>query len=285
MTIAITGATGQLGRLVIAELLRRGLPADQILAVVRDPAKAADLGVATRTAAYEDPEALRGAFAGVEKLLFVSGSEPGRRIEQHRNVIEAARTARVSQVVYTSAPRASDTTLILAPEHAATEQLLAESGLATTLLRNNWYTENYLGLLATARQARSITSAAGDGRVASATRSDFAAAAAVVLTSDGHEAKTYELGGDTAWTFAEFTQAVGRVLAQDISYRPVSPEELEVQLSEAGVDAGTRGFLVGLDRNIAEGTLAEVTGELSALIGRPTTTLQQTLELAVAGGA
>lgn len=138
MTIAITGATGQLGRLVVADLLSRGVPADQIIAVVRDPAKAADLGVPSRTASYEDPETLKSAFLGVEKLLFISGSEPGRRIEQHRHVIEAARTAQVAQVVYTSAPRATDTTLILAPEHAATEQLLAESGLATTVLRNNW---------------------------------------------------------------------------------------------------------------------------------------------------
>lgn len=285
MTIAITGATGQLGRLVVADLLSRGVPADQIVGVVRNPDKAADLGVEVRTANYTDAEAVQAALVGVDRLLLISGSENGRRVEQHRTVIEAAKSAGVGQLVYTSAPRATDTTLILAPEHAATEQLLAESGLATTVLRNNWYNENYLGLLDTARQTGSVTSAAGDGRVASAARADFAAAAAVVLTSDGHAAKTYELGGDTAWTFAEFTEVVAQVLDRDVSYRSVSAGELDAQLSAAGLDAPTRGFLVGLDQNIAEGTLAEVTGELSALIGRPTTTIRDTLEQSVSGPA
>ena len=285
MTIAITGATGQLGRLVVADLLGRGVPADQIVAVVRNPDKAADLGVEVRTASYTDAEAVQAALVGVDRLLLISGSENGRRVEQHRTVIEAATSAGVAHLVYTSAPRATDTTLILAPEHAATEQLLAESGLATTVLRNNWYNENYLGLLATAEQTGSVTSAAGDGRVASATRADFAAAAAVVLTSDGHAAKTYELGGDTAWTFAEFTEMVAHVLDREISYQAVSADELDAELTAAGMDAGTRGFLLGLDQNIAEGTLAEVTGELSSLIGRPTTTIRDTLEQAASAPA
>lgn len=285
MTIAITGATGQLGRLVVADLLGRGVPADQIVAVVRNPDKAADLGVEVRTASYTDAEAVQAALVGVDRLLLISGSENGRRVEQHRTVIEAATSAGVAHLVYTSAPRATDTTLILAPEHAATEQLLAESGLATTVLRNNWYNENYLGLLATAEQTGSVTSAAGDGRVASATRADFAAAAAVVLTSDGHAAKTYELGGDTAWTFAEFTEVVAHVLDREISYQAVSADELDAELTAAGMDAATRGFLLGLDQNIAEGTLAEVTGELSSLIGRPTTTIRDTLEQAASAPA
>ncbi len=280
MTLAITGATGQLGRLVVADLLDRGVAADQIIAVVRDPAKASDLGVPVRQATYEDRAALTEAFAGVDRLLFVSGSEVGDRIEQHRNVIEAAKAAGVPHVVYTSAPHATETTLILAPEHAATEKMLAESGLTVTLLRNNWYHENYVGTLETARQTGAVTSSAGDGRVASAARADYAAAAAVVLTGPGHEGRRYELGGDTAWDFAEFADVVGRVLGREIAYRPVSGKELDAQLTAAGLDQATRALLVGLDQNIADGTLAEITGQLSALIGRPTTTLEEGLRAA-----
>jgi NAD(P)H dehydrogenase (quinone) len=280
MSIAVTGATGQLGRLIVADLLDH-LPADQVVAVVRDAQKAADLGVTVRVAPYEDEDALTAAFDGVDVLVFISGDTPGVRVPQHTNVIRAASQAGVGRVVYTSAPRAADTTLILAPEHKATEELLRESGLTWTFLRNNWYSENYAGTLQTAAKTGEIVSAAGDGRVASASRPDFAAATAVVATTQGHDNTVYELGGDEAWDFSEFTQAASAALGRELTYRPVTPEVLDAELTAAGLDAGTRGFLVGLDVNISEGTLAEVTGDLSRLIGRPTTPLVETLKTLV----
>jgi NAD(P)H dehydrogenase (quinone) len=276
MSIAVTGATGQLGRLIVAGL-QDHLPADQVVAVVRDAQKAADLGVTVRVAPYEDLDALVVAFEGVDVLVFVSGDTPGARVPQHTNVVRAAQQAGVGRVVYTSAPRAADTTLILAPEHKATEELLRESGLTWTLLRNNWYSENYAGTLQTAAATGEVVSAAGDGRVASASRTDFAAGAVAVATSEGHDDAVYELGGDEAWDFAEFTRAASAALGRQLTYRPVSPEELDAVLAAAGLDEGTRGFVVGLDVNIAEGTLGEVTHDLSRLIGRPTTPLVTTL--------
>jgi NAD(P)H dehydrogenase (quinone) len=272
MTIAVTGATGQLGRLVI-DGLQDVVGGGDLVAVVRNRDRASDLGVTARVAPYEDVDALRAAFAGVETVVFVSGSEAGARVAQHTNVVRAAEQAGVARVIYTSAPRATDTTLLLAPEHKATEELLRGSSLAWTMLRNNWYHENYAGTLQTAVETGEVVSAAGDGRVASAARADYAAAAVVVASTDGHEGKVYELGGDTAWDFAEFTEAAAEALGRPLTYRAITPQELDARLTEAGLDAGTRGFVVGLDRNIAEGTLAEVSGDLSRLIGRPTTTL------------
>ena len=276
MSIAVTGATGQLGRLIVAGL-QDHLPADEVVAVVRDAQKAADLGVTVRVAPYEDADALVAALEGVDVLVFVSGDTPGARVPQHTNVVRAAQAAGVGRVVYTSAPKAADTTLILAPEHKATEELLRESGLTWTFLRNNWYSENYAQTLQTAAATGEVVSAAGDGRVASASRPDFAAATVVVATTDGHDDTVYELGGDEAWDFAEFTEAASAALGRELTYRPVSPEQLDAELTAAGLDAGTRGFLVGLDVNIAEGTLAEVTHDLSRLTGRPTTPLVTTL--------
>ncbi len=274
--VAVTGATGQLGRLVVAGLLER-LPAEQVVAVVRDAGKAADLDAEVRVAPYEDADALTAAFAGVDVLVFVSASVPGVRVAQHTNVVRAAQAAGVGRVVYTSAPHADDTTLILAPEHRATEELLRASGLRWTFLRNNWYSENYVQTLQTAAATGEVVSAAGDGRVASASRPDFAAGTVVVATTEGHDDTVYELGGDEAWDFAGFTRAASTALGRELTYRPVSPAELDAELERAGLDEGTRGFVVGLDVNIAEGTLAEVTGDLGRLIGRPTTPLVTTL--------
>lgn len=275
MTVAVTGATGKLGALVIRELLQTTDPG-AIVAVVRDPAKAADLatqGVVVRQAAYTDPGALRAALAGVDVLLFVSSSEVGQRVEQHRNVIDAAVAAGVGRVVYTSAPRATTSTLVLAQDHKFTEEYLTASGLPFTILRNNWYTENYLGQIETARQTGTLVAAAGAGRVASASRADFAAAAAVVLTEAGHEGQVYELGGDHAWDFTELAAALSEIVGAPVTYRPVDVPTLVGILQQVGLDAGTAGFVAQLDDDIAHGALAEVTGELAKLIRRPTTSL------------
>lgn len=276
MTIVVTGATGHLGRLTVDALLDRGVPAADIRALGRSAERLTPLaarGVQTAVIDFGKPETLDAAFAGADALLLVSGSEVGQRIPQHRNAIDAAVRAGVGRIVYTSAPHADDTDLVLAPEHAETEKLLAASGLPVTVLRNNWYTENYVGQLDVASATGELVGSAATGRVASASRKDYAEAAAVVLTTDGHDGAVYELAGDVAWTFDDLAAAIGELLGRPVAYRSVTPEEHGAALREAGLDEGTAGFVVALDGNIRDGALADATGTLSELIGRPTTPL------------
>lgn len=280
MTIAVTGSTGHLGRLIVDRLLERGVAASDIVALGRDEgrlAAVAALGVRTARADYADPASLDRALAGVDVVMLVSGDEVGQRAQQHGNVIDAAVRAGARRIVYTSAPRATDTPLILAPEHKATEELLAASGLVVTVLRNSWYTENYTGTVAAARESGVIVSSAGEGRVASAPRSDYAEAAAVVLTEDGHEGAVYELSGDEAWSFAELAAVASDLLGRPVEYRAVTPEEHTRILTEAGLDEGTAAFVVALDGNIRDGLLSVTTGDLSRLLGRPTVPLVRAL--------
>lgn len=282
--IAVTGATGHLGRLVVESLLERGTPADQIVAAVRTPAKASDLaerGVQVREADYSRPETLAAAFAGVDTLLLVSSSEVGQRVPQHVAVIDAAKAAGVGRLVYTSASQADTSTLVLAPDHKATEEYLAQSGLVSTVLRNNWYIENYAQSVQQARETGEILASVGDGRVASATRAEYAEAAAVVLVDDSHAGKVYELTGDVAWTHDELAAAASEVLGREVSYHRVSPEEHATVLSGFGLDEGTVGFVVALDGNIRDGELATVTDDLSTLLRRPTLGLVESLRTAV----
>lgn len=282
--IAVTGATGHLGRLVVESLLERGTPADQIVAAVRTPARATDLaerGVQVREADYSRPETLAAAFADVDTLLLVSSSEVGQRVPQHVAVIDAAKAAGVGRLVYTSAPQADTSTLVLAPDHKATEEYLAQSGLVSTILRNNWYIENYVQPVQQARETGVILASVGDGRVASATRAEYAEAAAVVLLDESHAGKVYELTGDVAWTHDELAAAAGEVLGREVSYHRVSPEEHASVLAGFGLDEGTVGFVVALDGNIRDGALATVTGDLSTLLGRPTLGLVESLRATV----
>lgn len=283
MKIAVTGATGQLGQLVVNGLLEKGTSIN-VIAVVRDEKKALPLvkrGAEVRVAHYGDPAALKAAFSGVDRLLLISSSEVGQRIEQHKNVINAAKAAGVQHIVYTSAPRATTTTLIIAPEHKATEENILQSGMEYTILRNNWYTENYKDQVETASKTGTIVSAAGAGRVASATRADFAAGTVVVLLGTGHEGKVYEFGGDYAWDYNELAVTIGEIIGKPVVYKAVDAGTLINILKGAGLDEGTAGFIAALDGNIAEGALSEVTGELSRLIGRPTTSLRKGLKDAV----
>jgi NAD(P)H dehydrogenase (quinone) len=288
MKIGVTGATGQLGRLVVENLLGRCGAAD-VVAIVRDAGKAAGLaakGVEVRVASYDDRASLDAALAGLDRLLLISSNEVGRRVPQHKNVIDAAKAAGVGHVVYTSAPKAATSSLVLAPEHKATEEYLASSGLAYTVLRNNWYSENYAQTIRKAAASGELVSAAADGRVASAPRADYAEAAAVVLLGEGHEGKVYELGGDHAWDFHELAATIAEVIGGSCTYKPVEPAELVAGMTQAGLDEGTAGFVAALDANIAEGALAETTGDLSALLGRPTTPLKETVkEVLDSGGA
>ncbi|HEY8721760.1 SDR family oxidoreductase [Pengzhenrongella sp.] len=283
MSVVVTGATGHLGRLVVEALLDGGLPPADIVAAGRSVEKIADLaarGVRVAAIDYTRPDTLVAAFTGADAVLLVSGSEVGRRVAQHANAIEAAKTAGVGRIVYTSAPRADTSPLILAPEHKATEELIRASGLPFTILRNGWYTENYAGSLEQARATGELVASVGEGLVASASRADYAAAAARVLTSPGHEGKVYELSGDRAWGHAELAAVIAEIVGRPVTYREVTPEEHLAELTGAGLDEGTAGFVVALDGNTRDGLLAETTGELTALIGRPTTPLAEGLRAA-----
>jgi NAD(P)H dehydrogenase (quinone) len=274
--IVITGATGQLGRLVVERLLHE-VPADQIVAAVRSPEKAADLGVAVREADYDRPETLASAFAGADKLLLISGSEVGKRVPQHTAAVEAAKQAGVRHLVYTSAPHADTTTLVLAPEHKATEQVIRDSGVPFTFLRNGWYTENYADRIKQAAQTGIVIGSAGEGRVASAPRADYAAAAVAVLTGQGHENKIYELSGDTAWTFPELAAEIAAATGRDVEYRNLTPEEHKSTLADAGLPEAIVELVDALDADTADGALSETSGELRTLIGRPTVPLADTV--------
>lgn len=280
MSYVVTGATGQLGRLVVESLLARGTDPAEVVATGRSVDRLADLaarGVRVERLDFDAvPDAVDWLGAG-DVLLLVSGSEVGSRVPQHTAVVELAQRAGVARIVYTSAPSADDTPLVLAPEHAATEQVIRASGLPFTVLRNGWYTENYVPSFERARETGVVAGNTGDGRVASAPRADFAEAAAVVLTTDGHEGATYELSGDTAWTFDELAETFADVLGADISYQRLTPEQHRQALLDAGLDEGTAGFVVALDQNIADGLVAVTSGELATLLGRPTVPLRETV--------
>lgn len=282
MTLAVTGATGHFGGFVVEHLLRRGTPADQIVALVRRPEAAEGLvakGVTVRTFDYNQPDELAPALAGVDSLLLVSGTEFGKRAQQHQAVIDAAKAAGVGRMVYTSAPGADTSINPVAPEHWATEQALAASGLAHVILRNNWYHENYLADLGTAAQAGEILTAAGDGRVASAAREELAEAAAVVLAGSQVN-QTLTLTGDVAWSFDELAEDFSTALGRPVRAHHVSATEKSEVLAQVGLDAGVVGFILGVDAAIAAGELAGVTGDLSALLGRPTSPILETLRAA-----
>jgi NAD(P)H dehydrogenase (quinone) len=278
--IVITGATGQLGRLVIQSLLQRQVPASQIIAAVRNPAKAADLaaqGIVVRQADYTQPATLRAAFQGAEKVLLISSSEVGQRLVQHRHVIEAAQATGVGLLAYTSLLRADTSPLGLAAEHVATEALLHQSDVPHVILRNGWYTENYLASVAPALQHGAYIGAAGEGRIASAARADYAAAAAAVLTQPDQAGKVYELAGDKAYTLAELAAAISRLSGKNVPYMNLSQADYEAALVSAGLPGPLAALLADSDQGAAQGALFDDQHQLSRLIGRPTTVLESML--------
>ncbi|MDT0167269.1 NmrA family NAD(P)-binding protein [Actinotalea sp. AC32] len=285
--IVVTGATGPFGRTVVESLIARGVPASDIRAGGRDPERLAalkDLGVDAVELDYDRPETVQAAVEGADQVLLVSGSEVGKRVPQHRAVLEAAAAAGVEHVAYTSVLHADTTTLAVAPDHRATEDAVRELGLTATLLRNGWYSENYLATLDQARATGEVVTAAGDGRVASAARADYAEAAAAVLADPALQGRTYELSGDVAWSFGDLAATVGDVLGREVALRSVEPDEYRANLTAGGLDAGLVEFLVGMDVSIRDGELADTTGDLSRLLGRPTTPLADTLRDATSAG-
>lgn len=274
--IAVTGATGHLGRLAIEALLERGVPAGRIVAAVRDPERAAELasrGVLVRRADYTRPETLEAALGGVERLLLVSSNEVGQRFAQHENVVRAARRAGVGLLAYTSILKAPASGLMLAGEHRATEQSVRDSGLPFVFLRNGWYFENYTSALAQTVERGALLGSAGEGRVSAAARADFAAAAAAVLTEAGHENQAYELGGDEPFTLPELAAEISRQSGREVVYRDLPAEAYAEALVAAGLPRPFARVLADSDLGISRGELYTDSGDLRRLIGRPTATL------------
>ncbi|MDE2393857.1 MAG: SDR family oxidoreductase [Burkholderiales bacterium] len=280
MTTAITGASGQLGRLVVARL-RDQARAEPLVALVRSPTKAADLGITVREADYARPQTLDTAVAGVDTLLLISSSEVGQRAVQHRNVIEAAKRAKVKRIVYTSLLHADTSTLSLAVEHRDTESALKASGIAHTILRNGWYTENYTGSIAGALAGGAFIGSAGEGRISSAARADYAEAAAAVLTSAGHDGKTYELAGDASYTLGELAAEISRQCGKTIPYRNLPEADYAAALSGFGLPVALAQAIAGWDFGASRGALFDDGRQLSRLIGRPTTPLSSVVAAAL----
>ncbi|MGO2654019.1 SDR family oxidoreductase [Corynebacterium casei] len=281
MRIAVTGATGHLGGLVIESLLNKSVEASDIVAIVRNEEKAKDLaarGINIAVATYDDEAALKAALNGVDRLVFVSASEVGKRVEQHSNIIAAAKEAGVSFIAYTSLLNLDSSELFLAPEHQATEKMLAESGIEHANLRNGWYWENYAAALETGKAMGKFFSDAGEAKVAGAARKDFAEAAAVVVTTDGHAGKTYELAGGPALTYPEIAAQVGEVLGTDVEYVNLTVEEYEKSLLDAGLPADFAAGLAGADPVIEKGALYSESTDLQDLIGRPASTVAETFK-------
>ena len=277
--IAITGATGQLGHYVIESLMKT-VPASQIVAIVRNPAKAQALaaqGITVRQADYGDEAALTSALQGVEKLLLISSSEVGQRAPQHRNVINAAKAAGVKFIAYTSLLHADTSPLGLADEHIETEKMLADSGIVYTLLRNGGYTENYLASARAALEHGVFIGAAGDGKIASATRADYAAAAARVISEAGHEGKVYELAGDSAWTLTQLAAELTKQSGKSVTYQNLSEADFAAALKSFGPPNGLADMLADSDVGASKGGLFDDSKTLSKLIGRPTTTLAESV--------
>lgn len=278
--IAITGATGQLGQLVIEELLKT-VPASQIVAIVRNPAKAEALsnqGIVVRQGDYTNQAAFTTALNGVDKLLLISSSEVGQRATQHQNVINAAKAAGVKFIAYTSLLHADTSPLGLHVEHVETEKALAESGVPYALLRNGWYTENYLASAPPALEHGVFIGTAGEGKIASATRADYAAAAAKVVSEDGHAGNVYELAGDSAWTLSELAAELSKQSGKPVAYQNLSEADFAAALKGVGLPAGLADMLADSDTGASKGGLFDDSRTLSKLIGRPTTTLAESVK-------
>lgn len=280
MTIAITGASGQLGHLVV-EQLKKKVAATDIIALVRNPEKSTDLGVTLRKADYTDPASLESALTNVGTLLLISSNEIGQRTAQHGNVIQAAKKTGVKRIVYTSLLHADTSPLSLAPEHVETEAMLKASGLVYTILRNGWYTENYTASIPGALAGGAFIGSAGNGRIASATRADYAEAAVAVLTNNGHEGKTYELAGNVAWTLGDLAVEISQQTGQDIPYKNLPEADYAAALKEIGLPESLADAIASWDTGASQNALFYDGRELSELIGRPTTSLSEAVAAAL----
>lgn len=271
MTIGITGATGQLGRLVVAQLKAKG--ASDLVALVRSPAKAADLGIAAREADYTKPETLDAAFKGIDTLLLISSNDVGQRAAQHQAIVTAAKKAGVKRIVYTSILHVDTSKIDLADEHRTTEAAIKASGIPYTFLRNGWYTENYAAGIQGALAGGALYGAAGDGKISATPRADYAAAAVAVLTTPGHDGKIYELAADKAFTLAELAAEISRQAGKTIPYTNLGIADYAKGLASHGVPEGFAKMIAGWEVPISQGALFDDSKTLSKLTGKPTTPL------------
>ncbi|WP_316751355.1 SDR family oxidoreductase [Streptomyces herbicida] len=280
MSIAVTGATGRLGRLVVEDLLRRGVAPHDIIATGRDVNRMtglAEQGVQVRRADFADPGSLTEAFKGARKVLLVSTSTVGERLGNHTRAIDAAREAGAELIVYTSTLNARTADMLLAEAHAKTEQYLRDSGVPFVVLRNGWYLENYTSQFPLYLETGVVPGSAGSGRVSAAARRDYAEAAAAVLTSEGHAGRVYELGGDTAFTLAELAAALSGATGQEVVYSDLPAEQYRGALLDAGLPAELAAVLADSDLGLSRGELFTDAPDLRRLIGRPTTSLTEAL--------
>jgi NAD(P)H dehydrogenase (quinone) len=285
VSIVVTGATGQLGRHVVEALLERGVPAQDIVATGRSIDKLADFaaqGVQVRAIDYSDSASVSAALRGARRVLLVSGSEVGQRVEQHRTVIEAAKAEGVELLAYTSIANADTTGMKLAAEHKATEDILRESGVPFVLLRNGWYLENYTEQLPGTLAQGALAGSAGDGKVSGAARVDYAHAAGAVLVAEGQAGKVYELGGDEAFTMADLAAEITAVTGKEITYNNLPAEDYAGLLKGVGIPEAFADILADSDLGIARGDLLVSTGDLRTLIGRPATSLAEAVRSAAA---
>jgi NAD(P)H dehydrogenase (quinone) len=285
MSTLVTGATGHLGRLTVEALLARGVQPTEIVATGRDTGKIKDLadrGVNVRRADFAAPSGLAEAFAGADRLLLVSTASPAGRVVEHQHAIDAAKAAGVSLLAYTSVTHAATDQMTLAADHRETENYLRGSGIPFTMLRNSWYMEYYTGQLASYLQHGSVAGSAGQGRVSAAARSEFAEAAATVLTTEGHAGAVYELGGDQAFTLAELAAELSAAAGREITYTDMPAPDLAELLTSAGIPAPVAEMLADADLGVARGELFTDTGDLRRLIGHPTKTLAEAVREALA---
>lgn len=281
--IAITGATGHLGQLVIQDLLQRGFNPKDIVAVVRSKSKAQDLsakGIQVKEADYSSSEALEKAFTGVENVLLISGSEVGQRLPQHTNVVNAAKKANVKLLIYTSILKADESKMALAVEHLATEKVIQSSGVPFVILRNGWYIENYTQQMASFLEQGAVTGAAKEGRVSAATRADYASAAAAALLGKAKINSVYELGGQ-AFTLPQLAETISQASGKNVQYQDMPASEYEKMLSSVGVPAPMAHVLADSDVGIVRSELFTDRKDLETLIGRPATTLKEAVAAAL----
>lgn len=280
MKIGITGATGQLGRLVV-DYAKKSTSPSNIVALVRDPEKAKDLGVEVRAFDYNKPEALEAQLKGIDRLLLISGSEIGKRVQQHENVIKAAKAAGIKLLAYTSLLHTDSSPIFLASEHLPTEKILRASGITYAILRNGWYTENYTQSISQNITAGAVFGCAGQGKISAAARKDYAEAAAVVLTGEGHEFKIYELAGDESFTLSDLAAEISKQTGKKIVYNNLSEAELVEVLKNAGLPEQMAGAFASIDTHIANGALYDNSHQLSQLIGHKTTPLSAVVKEAI----
>lgn len=281
MKTGITGATGKLGHFVVEKLKEKLAPED-LVALVRTPGKAADLGIEARVFDYDKPETLRDSLKGIDHLFLISGNEIGKRKQQHENVIRAAQKAGIKWFVYTSLLHTDTSSLILAAEHLITEELLKTSGLPYTILRNGWYTENYTDSAPQAVSAEVLIGSAGTGKISSAARADYAEAAAIILSRKGEEGKTYELAGDEAYTLADLAAEISRQTGKNIPYKNLTESEYVETLEKNGLPESVAKMIANMDIGASKNDLFDESKQLSKLLGRPTTPLSETIKKALA---